>query len=376
MLFSGLKGWEAGLKSATGKMLNNKAQVETQFNWIFILIVGAVILIFFTGIVIKQKSSSEAKISESVITDLESIFTGGSLSTGTSQMIETPNVDIRFDCTGYDIKGVKKTIANMILFAPSTVKGRNILTWNLDFNMPYKITGFLYITSPEMRYIFVGYKPEDISRMNSTLPKNMNIEFVSSMNEIKDKNNYRVRLIAKGQSGGRSGIFDGAAPQSIKNMKDRLSALLITGNKLTFYSCDSSGNFRKTGDTLQVDITGSELEPSLYGAIFTDNIEMYNCMMGKALERAYFVSKVYSDRNNAINEYYKTTSNQCKDFIHDFSSYPDNIKEIYPYFSSGQISQQQLTELGTKIGLLQLDAQGIANHNSKVLIQRSCPLIY
>ena len=71
------------LYSLRKPILSRKAQIETQFNWLFILVAGAVILIFFAGIVIKQKSSSEQKIAENVMTDLQSIFTGGSVSTGT-----------------------------------------------------------------------------------------------------------------------------------------------------------------------------------------------------------------------------------------------------------------------------------------------------
>ena len=38
----------------------NKKAFEMQFNWIFVLVVGASILIFFTAIAIKQKNVSEA----------------------------------------------------------------------------------------------------------------------------------------------------------------------------------------------------------------------------------------------------------------------------------------------------------------------------
>jgi hypothetical protein len=343
-----------------------QAQVETQFNWIFILVVGAVILIFFTVIVINQKSSSEAKISESVITDLESIFTGGSLSTGTTQLIETPNIEINFDCAGYDVKGVTNPTGGMAVFAPSTVKGRNIITWNLDFNIPFKVTGFLYITSPEMRYIFVDYR-QNAARMNSTLPKNMNIEFVDSMDEIKDKNNYKVRLIAE------SDIFNEDCPSDIAEMGDDLTALARIGDTLKFYSCNKNRKFELIGTTALADVVDAELEPSLYGAIFTDNIDMYNCMIGKAFERAYFVSRVYQERNKQLISYYENINDPCRFHIYDFGTFTKILKEIYPVFDAGQTEDN--LKFTDNMKSIREETRNVAYQN-EILLQMSCTLTY
>ncbi len=42
-------------------MIFKKGAIEIQFNWLFVLIVGAVILIIFSGIIIKQKNISVEK---------------------------------------------------------------------------------------------------------------------------------------------------------------------------------------------------------------------------------------------------------------------------------------------------------------------------
>ena len=41
--------------------MNKKGIIEIQFNWIFVLVVGAIILVFFFGFVQKQKSFAEEK---------------------------------------------------------------------------------------------------------------------------------------------------------------------------------------------------------------------------------------------------------------------------------------------------------------------------
>ena len=57
-----------------------KGQIQVTFNWIYITIAGAVILLFFFGIVVKQKAASEEKLSIEVVRILESILTGAGVS--------------------------------------------------------------------------------------------------------------------------------------------------------------------------------------------------------------------------------------------------------------------------------------------------------
>lgn len=343
---------------------NRKGQVESQFNWIFILIAGAVILMFFVGVVMRQKAISETKISETVMTDLQSIFTGGSVSTGTSQLIETPKIEIGFDCANYYLNGVTKPVENLIIFSPTRVEGRNVLTWTLDYNMPYKVTNFLYITSPEVRYIFVG-QDTWLRKMNATLPKEMNKEFYTigdydpTVNGIQDKNNYKVRI-----------IFRGTIPRVPSNLEDMgkdLTALEIQGNILTFHEY-VGGDFDRQGtdDTYTVDIPGHH-EPSLYGAIFADDVEMYDCMMQKALKRAYFVSRVYAQRNRNLSEFFDATNSYCGIYEMNpdsFDIYSESIKDVYENFESLTASPG-ITETAQEI-----------TFQNKVLLQKSCPLIY
>jgi len=349
------------------KLLSNrKAQVETQFNWIFVLIVGAIIMIFFVAIVMRQKASSEFKISETVMTDLQSIFTGGSVSTGTSQLIETPKIEIDFYCTSYSM-GINKPsnpIENMVIFAPTKIQGRNIITWTLDYNLPYKITNFLYITTPEMRYIFVTNSPRLISFYNSTLPKEMNVEFIDDVSQIKNKNNYKVRLIFF------SDPQSEAVPEELRYLGEDLTALWIQASVLTFYKAKGD-RFVTQGDsdgkTYTADIADQQLEPSKYGAIFTDDIEMYNCMMSKALKRAYFVSRVYEERNKNIIIYLESTNSYCSYFQYsqqDFAIFVTGLERAHSQFPED-----------LSIQALPASASQIADKN-KILLQKSCPLIY
>lgn len=349
-----------------GLIHSKRAQVETQFNWIFVIVAGAVIMLFFVGIVMKQKTSSEIKISETVMTDLQSIFTGGSVSTGTSQLIEVPKVDIGFDCANYYLKGVTKPAENLIIFAPSLVQGRNIVTWTLDYNLPYKVTNFLYITTPDMRYIFVGADEQARLFYSSALPEDMNIEFVDDVENIKDKNNYKVRLIYFEEIS-YDPPFPTPIPTNLMNMGSDITALSILGDSLIFYKSDGN-KFYNTGETYVVDLEKTQqLQPSKFGAIFTDDYELYNCMMRKALKRAYFVSKVYAERNENINKFFEDTNSYCRNFKYDGfdgdGGFVGNIEKAYEDFPN------------TQAQVLPGQAADIIDKNKR-LLQKSCPLIY
>ena len=65
-----------------------KAQIQVTFSWVYILIAGAVILLFFIGIVVKQKSISEENLATDVVRVMESIFTGAGVSEKTKNFVD------------------------------------------------------------------------------------------------------------------------------------------------------------------------------------------------------------------------------------------------------------------------------------------------
>ena len=71
--------------------MGKSGQVQITFNWIYILIAGAVILLFFVGIVVKQKVVSEERLATDVVDILDSIFTAAGVSSKTKIFIDLYN---------------------------------------------------------------------------------------------------------------------------------------------------------------------------------------------------------------------------------------------------------------------------------------------
>ncbi len=139
-----------------------KAQVESQLNWVFILIVGIIILIFFTTLVFKMRATSDTKLQIDVLNDLDSIVTGAKISTGTSHTIQVPTDSITFECdyTGYSEfsltgTGVHVDTSYIPLFTLGELKGKELITKAVDWAVPFRVTNFLLMTTKLQSFVFI-----------------------------------------------------------------------------------------------------------------------------------------------------------------------------------------------------------------------------
>lgn len=358
-----------------------KGIIEIQFNWIFILIVGAIILSFFVGIVMKQKDVSLKKSNVQLSYDLETITTGAEVSKGTSQTIEVPNLGIDFsskDCVRkYSIGGGTKLYKGKIIFAPSRIEGSALIAWTLDWSVPYRITNFLFLTSPTLRYIFVADvdNPNDPGReltlkVNKTFPDTLYKEIIrpSDIETTPNYKNYKVRL-----------IYFSSEPLSVPNqltaMRDRdVSALWVKNvlspfqkGKLSFYK-KAGKNFVWVGDTYVLGL------PSLYGAIFTDDYEMYNCNMKEAFRKMYFVTRIMQNRTYMLYNEGSLGAN-CQTYYHSsldsLKLIQQNASVLYSDFQQAD-SQQDIEYI---YNLAYDQNTGLQLRNGNLQLQ-SCPEMY
>jgi hypothetical protein len=270
-------------------MNSKKGVVEIQFNWIFALIAGAVIIALFTGIILKQKNISETSKNSLILNNLDAILSGSEASPGTSKVTRIPETKIEFRCNSYSVDKVSKQINSMTVFTPSVLEGNKLITWTLDWNLPYRITNFVYLTNPRVRYVFVGSSSfaRDIFEK---MPEG--IEKVDSVDQIQDMGDDMVRII----------YFDGSisAESSIPNALtgEKVTALKVSGNEikgtLEFFEAEND-NFVKKGDSYYIK------EPTLFGAIFTDDVKIYNCVMRNAFEKLNIVSQIYREKVVELN---------------------------------------------------------------------------
>ena len=300
-------------------MSKKRGVIEIQFNWIFVLIVGGLIILFFLGVVRTQKKVAETKISATISTDLRAILSGVEVSTQTASLIDIPKTEIEFDCEGYRVGGIggMRPIAS---FSPNLIKSNKLMSWAVPWSVPYRVMNLVYLTSPDVRYIIVddsGAVGDDslADKLYSTLPQDlvvedgqerllMNKEIILDGVDPGDKNNYKVRY-----------VFFKNNPSMIPNIPSYFDKLrgdvtaieigpipagsLEGYGKIIFYK-QESGAF----DFAKSDETESTIyyfgKPSLIAAIFAEDVDSYTCNMQRAFKKLWFITKIYLDRTNAL----------------------------------------------------------------------------
>ncbi len=319
------------------KRLGKKADVEIQINWIFILIVGGIILIFFIGLITKQKTVSTTKLNINIRESLDTIFTSSQVASGTANLINTPELEVDFDCDNYYVgefdSGINKPLGQTrIIFVPDRLQGKQLVTWSLEWNMPYKIVDFLYIIPKEMRYIFVydDNTKDFVEEIYNLLPKDVNKE-IYEFDTFKDgttlqyTNNYKTRIVAALSSRSRCSTTTGACPIH-KSFEGKDISLL---NIIPYYSSNSNHDsgevvfsiYSKIGSSnhygfdyangndpnnpfsyidYNPEFVTEKRYPTLLGAIITDSIDIYKCMLRRAFVRNAHITSIYNARIQQI----------------------------------------------------------------------------
>ncbi len=279
-------------------MKPKKGLIGIQFNWVFILIAGVLILSFFGSLVFKGKEVSDLAIAETVLTNMQTIMTGAEVSVRTINPIKIPDKEIRVDCDSLSVGKVSKPITkNTIVFSPESIKGRTLLAWALDFNMPYHVANFLYLTTPDIKYIFVNSNHGYAKELYDLLPNEINKKIVEPENigDMKDTGN-QLRFV----------FFNEPKPEDItlsasveKLSNTRVSAINVNPdfNEIGFYKKSGSG-FESAGTSVYLS------SPMVLGAMFSGNLEDYNCNLKKAFNKLNIVSKIYERRTNALRKLY------------------------------------------------------------------------
>ncbi len=348
----------------------NKKGFEMQFNWIFILVAGVFILILVGLFISRNTEIAERSAKTNLIRSIESIITSASVSTDITNVVEISKLEIDISCNKISVGGVPKQYQNLILFAPSKIKGSKLITQTLTFSVPYKATNLLYITSPQVRYIIVGDGDNSlVKKIDALLPKDLNKKLYSTTDpniaNIENENNYNIKFIVFGDS-----MIN--IPDNLKNMPDKSVTAVripypvsdeiteddeITGT-VEFYK--KEGNSWAT-NSLQDTSPYIGIE-SLIGAIYSDTVELYNCNMGNTFSRLNLVTLVLKHRSEKLKNSDKTN---------------ENCYEVYASISSDlqQIIDKSLNFNSENVNTI-LSAASNLEYENKKLEKESCPLIY
>lgn len=355
--------------------MKKRGAIEMQFNWVFVFIVGSVILLFFFAIVQRQRSVSESKLAATIITDLEAITSGAAVSKGTAQTIPLPKIGIEFDCTDclcrYSLGRSSKQFRDRIIFAPTRIEARSMIAWTLDWSVPFRMANFVFLSSKTSRYIIYsdpfGASPAE-EEFIQEIPSDFNVDRISDDSTPLDENNPTVTFVYFGESPNDLHL------DNIDDMKDddvRALEVDFNANRVTFYKKDGV----RWSDP--IDSAFFLEKESLYGAMFSGTPDIYRCNMQQAFNKMRIVTDIYINRTEKMQKYYvlDTTSRlrdcDTRGFYLDDNNKLQQLRQAADDLST-DISTSDAQGYMTRL----LEARGaVIRQNNKAQLY-SCPEIY
>lgn len=369
--------------------------VEVQFNWIFIMIAGGLILFFFMTVISYQQQLSKNKLGVELASQLELIFSGRGVSPGAKQPIDIADIPIQFDCTEYRVMDQRIASGNVLIFAPAEVATKKLMTITMSFDLPMRTNNMIMMTSPAIKYYFVNFRPmkEKIEQLLDfpLAPEGEKIDFdfvtpeglisEKTQREIVYENNPFVRFVVNNED--PAALLQLTLPPSFDAAGDeKMSAVVVNENaigdednlqtsQLFFYQKQETGWAPSGASSNTLGFS------SFIGAVFAKDGDTFGCLMSRALRRAKFVIGVGKDRAGLLEQTFTPEPgvvvppemDQCRVIAGQGAAALQAIDSAL--VGNAETGNITIADLNTFTGLLQQAAK-----TNEEAVLNTCPALY
>ncbi len=355
----------------------NKRAVELEFNWIFIIIAGAVILSFFFVVAQKQKTVSQARLALEISTQLESAFVSAIQSTQTQQSMPLPSEGITLSCgktqlcdCKYSAFGKQTDFGDKIIFGPNKLNDYSAQLWAPDWQAPFRATNFLLITTTKIKYVIVYSESDAPIRDTKTqivrdLPAALKIQLVKEdeLPSIKyDEDQTRIVFLIEPDINSIELLSKGKGVSAVYIDKIR--------NKAIFYNKkENSNNFERIEKELLTDTSSSKSinDAMIYAAIFAQDPHLFECQTKEAYKKLNYVAQIVSKRAETLSQLMQEQNRpQCA------TLYPvQPAQTLEKIQNAAQKAAQNIAEAQSILPL----ARQLQTQNTD-LVTTSCPPLY
>ena len=311
-----------------------KAQLELGFNWIYMLVAGGVILLFFVGIVVKEKFKAEESLGQDLVRTMESLFTGAQVSEKTKNVIDIGGLadfTLYFDCedqvTTYGLKETSARAENIVdpIFSPKELKATKMIAWSLPYNFPYKVADMLFITSSNTKYFLYSGITTDLflKEFLKATGTEFNTQQLNSEKEyqtLDPGNNFQIRIVDF--TGQLITPTKKTIPSNLQKFDNaKVSAIVFSGkNTFDYYQKQGTIWTKKTVLPLRVISLSDQRDAAKYAAIFAQDKEMYRCNMKKAFARMKYFTDIYQSKAKTVIDHYSQDKTKVDEFTKSTAS--------------------------------------------------------
>lgn len=374
------------LKSKSATKLHKKAQVSPVFKYIFMLVVGAIILIFFLRFALRAESGGQEAIRVEVLHALDSSLQAFSISEYSSGQMPTPAwpqlVHMKFgtkaNCGKFTIEGQKYFVPiERVLFGPEEMKTKQLQAWTLSWSFPFRVTNFFFLINPQRSKYYLIYDesnekflefirspPQGSTKARSIehFPSSFQVKYYHDSKKEAEpilmlktadlvKVNYFTRLggtcpssIAQGLKGSCIKYADACADEELSS--DEL------------YKCYGEVEFYDGGTSTFI---GREM---MFGAIMAENYDVYKCQYDRALNELERFVNLYITKAEKL-KLKRQACDEYQNFITLLRNMKDHIGVLKTSINYDDAEQ------------LYRDADGIKNSNQYDLAgSEKCEMVF
>ena len=367
-----------------------RAQLSIQFNWIFVLIVGSTILAAILAFTFSVEDTSDQRIAIQLAQQFETIFTSTLQQPGTGKEYQSPPLDLTFVCDyeqdlyHYEVDGVVARQTQYDLIASSDeLSTSRLRTFALEWNVPYPIDTFLYLTTPQEEFVFYTPTSEtpssNIQRLLDVFPDNFTqrVVFNDDVPALADANNDRVILIhVVNDLNNPSSLLDSDALEGVDNVHAVVidpgeDGLFRSGEVLfldgTTYEDYADGSL--PANSMEEQTERYIGEAALFAALFTENQDSYRCLMSKATDRLNMVTQILLKQLDAMEE---DIDGDCKEYLLGSDLTPNSVKRYLEDINSSSRSGYSSGDYAT----IFTSTRSIETRHQQIILEQQCPLLY
>lgn len=360
-----------------------RAQLNIQFNWIFVLIVGVVFLTMLVSFAFRQEDVTENRIGVQVAEQFQTIFSTSKQQPGTIKLYESSTFDLGFACDyeqgvhNFQINGIPAQETRFDLYvAPESFTTNKIYTWALNWNVPFTVDTFLFITTPNHEYLWYQNNPEnptiDLELLLEEFPDNLSQQQVFSSKDSYRKNQEQyIHIILLSEYGS----FEKLPPllstgkQSRVVVIDKSAEDIFSAGNVYYFTAEEYARRANNALPKPFPYIG---KASLFAAVWSETPQRYECVMQQAMDRLESSLYLLSYQTLAAEP---ALGKDCQQEL-------IGIKQNDQYAYGGQLLFNQLLQT-TKQPFTQTTAQKLVsqlnqleNLNNKVAVIANCPLLY
>ena len=302
--------------------LGSKKGQGVQFNWIYVVVAGAIILGFFSWFIVRYIDLQNTKLDAKVARNIDSNFLAIKGASQFKPVLDLgENFDFDFGCDSLTVNSkYTQKINDKIIFSNKEITNtRKINVWTYGFETGFFVDNFIYVIDPRQKYHLVYGANKDFAQgIYDKMPQTLLGQVT-----ISDYNGAVLNPSGKN----RFILFFEPSTDQLELLESKGSVIYIEpkeAGQVTFYQ----------GDTKTLSsFFGSGL---IYGLIFSDDIKMYDCSKKRALDKLGILSDIYYTKTRSLDRIssnplcdYNTLSSLLKTFSE--SSKNDDVIGVYKY---------------------------------------------